>query len=183
MINKEEDRFQPVQGRGSSQRRYAMPPTKKWRQEYENWIDTNPICACGCGKPLKTSFSSFTTSMYRKKRPPEILPGHINTHNKEHLFPHTDYITWYNQLQHCEICGKVLALSYRIYALSIKKTGCPPIIHPECRPKYNKKRMNFNGCIVKEVAEGRCQLMDKCKYYRKCLDMAISNKMQGWKIV
>lgn len=152
-----------------------MSTVQKYRAEYEAWTKTAK-CTCGCRKPLTTSYESYVTSIYRRKRPPLLLPGHANfLKNKKLVANYGDYKQWYLVAHACPECGNPMQHSYRAYAMVIKKTGRPPKHHPECTPPRRIREIKLNGCVLRE-AQGRCRQAIKCEHYKSCLNAADAAK-------
>lgn len=50
---------------------------RKYEKEYKEWLETNPVCACGCGQRMTSSFASFVDAMARRNSPPIFREGHF----------------------------------------------------------------------------------------------------------
>jgi len=153
-----------------------MSTTQKYRAEYNLWIKT----ASGCNKPLTTSYESYVVSLYRRKKPPRVLPGHISPTKKNMATANrVDYKAWYAAAHICPVCGKPMHHSYRAYAMAIKKTGKPPKHHPECASRRTRE-IKLNGCVLRE-AQGRCEKALSCPRYESCLNAADAAGWRGWR--
>jgi len=157
---------------------------RKYTAEHETWLATNPLCACGCGKPFNRGYDNFASSMRQRGHPPLHCRGHNPLSGTGAAKCKANYAAWAATNPVCRGCGKPLKPEYKKYVWSILHYGEPPKSHKGCRVirNHNKNRIELNGCTLIRTEHGRCEKSYRCRHYDSCLAAADKRHWSGWKI-
>lgn len=162
---------------------------RKYEKEYLEWLATNPICACGCGESMTSSFASFVSAMKLYGRPPLTKARHDNKRRPRKF--KEEYDEWLKTDRICKCgCGQKIEWDYS----SFKSYYAQKLKFPEYEVGHGwylddlsapVKVVNFNGCRISIMRKNiRCKEYETCSHYLDCLEFVIvEHKGYGWEKV
>ena len=156
---------------------------RKYEKEYLEWLATNPVCACGCGEPMTSSFASFVSAMKLYGRPPQMKATHSKRRRPKKFAK--EFEQWLATNPTCQCgCGQRFDWNYGSFSSYYsQKQKFPSYLSGH---KFKLERMtnviNFNGCsIILTKSGSRCNEYNECDKRLECLEfVTIINKGYGW---
>ncbi len=49
---------------------------RRYEKEYRQWLNSKPVCECGCGELIKSDYRVFVTAYLRYGQPPRFASKH-----------------------------------------------------------------------------------------------------------
>lgn len=142
---------------------------RKYETEYQAWLKTDPLCACGCGKPLNTSYSAFERSKQvttKKGCSHRYLRGHSgHTRGQNQRKYDHEYNEWMATNPICACgCGQPIDAIYARFVVQYSRNQqkrYPKYINGHGHPSFGKAELP-PGCTPTNRTGQR---QSNCQYY------------------